>query len=225
MQSFPWPTLLLFIAVICLFTPADAAVRDFHLTDYLRHDWRDEVVYFPVDFQRGECDGAHYQLTQATDGAPVPAQLIDMTRYRDGSVRQVRLAFRCDLPAGQTCEWRLMTGPQLPAQTAPAPVREEENVVLSSGPLSLLAPGGEHRYRTPIAAAAAPAPLLGVKGSDGLWRGSGRLESAERITRWRAELIENGPVLLALSHNLSLHRRQGLQGHLAPLSRSQLCAA
>ena len=189
--------LMLFIGMLCIFCRADATVREFHLTDYLRHDWRDEVVHFPVDFQRGECDGAHYRLTRTGDAQPVPAQLIEMTRYPDGSVRQARLVFRCDLPAGQTRGWRLETGASAPAQHVPALAREGRRMVLSSGPLSLLVPVGKHRYDTPIAAAAAPAPLLGVKGPDGIWRGHGRLESAEHITSYQAEVIENGPVLLA----------------------------
>jgi hypothetical protein len=171
-------------------------VRDFRLTDSLRHDWRDEVVYFPVDFQPGECDGTHYQLTRKDDRQPVPAQLIDVTRYPDGSVRQGRLVFCCDLPAGQTRAWRLGTSTAPPApRSALTTTRDGARLVLSSGKISLLVPAGEQRFQPPVSVADVPAPLLGIKGPDGVWRGKGSLESPEKLTGWKAEITQPGPVL------------------------------
>lgn len=188
--------LILLLVAILLSGQGMAAMREFQLTDYLRHDWTGEVVHFPVTFQRGECDGTHLALTQGWDGQPAPCQLIEAKRYADGSVQQARLTFLCDLPAAHTRTWRLECDHKAaPPATTLTVTRAKETIILSSGSIALRMPAGERRYRHPIAAAEAPAPLLGVQGPDGIWRGSGRLESTEKVSSYQAELVEDGPVL------------------------------
>ena len=212
---------MLFIGMLCIFCRADATVREFHLTDYLRHDWRDEVVHFPVDFQRGECDGAHYRLTRTGDAQPVPAQLIEVTRYPDGSVRQARLVFRCDLPAGQTRGWRLDTGATAPAQ--PCRRSRVRGTAWCSPPA-----------RSPCwcrwgASLSHPDRRRGgagaVAGGEGSGWGMARARAAG-VGGARHQLPGGGhrkrPGAARLPHRVSLHRRQILPGDPPSLSRPQL---
>jgi len=175
-----------------------AGEKEFTLTDYLRHDWRDEVVRFGVEFAPGECDGKNLALAQVWDGQRVPCQLIEVARHPDGSVQRARLVFIADLPARQSRTWRLGFGgaaePAPPASQLSA-VQDGEYLVLSSGTIAVRVPFGQRRYRAPVPAAQAPAPLLGVKGPDGQWRGKGWLESSLAVVGCETTLLEDGPVL------------------------------
>ncbi|MBI2190776.1 MAG: hypothetical protein HYU36_02175 [Planctomycetes bacterium] len=170
------------------------------MTDHLRHDWTGEVVSFPVEFQRGECDGRSLALTQAWDGKRVPCQLVDVRRHPGGGIQHARLAFIADLPARQSRTWRLEWGHQakgtLP-ETQMSAVREQDGLVLSSGVMALRVPARPRRFLMPVPASEVPAPILAVKGPDGQWRGRGWLESPLKVKGYETAFLEDGPVLKA----------------------------
>ncbi|MGA2066783.1 MAG: hypothetical protein ABSG86_17530 [Thermoguttaceae bacterium] len=179
---------------------ARAGVKEFTLTDHLRHDWQNEVVYFPVEFPPGACDGKHLALSQVWDGRRAPCQLIEVVRHPDGSVRRARLALVADLPERQSRTWRLEWGGTQDASPPASQLRvarDGEHLVLSSGPLAVRVPFGRRRCATGAAAAEVPGPLLGVKGPDGQWRGKGWLESPLAVEGYETTLLEEGPVLVA----------------------------
>jgi len=193
-----WAALLAAVALALATPVARAGARDFTLTDHLRRDWRDEPVHFPIEFAPAECDGKRVRLTQLWDGVPAPVQLTGIERHGDGSMRKGRVTFLADLPARQARTWRFEWGKGLPAAQPPTPfsaTREGEDLVISTGAIAVRVPAGEGRFRQPVPAAQVPAPLLGVRGPDGHWRGKAWLDSPLLVESWEAGFSEDGAVV------------------------------
>jgi hypothetical protein len=190
---------LLAVAVWALVSPpAWGGVKEFTLTDHLRRDWKDEPVHFPIEFVAGDCDGRHLQLTQQWNGRRVVVQLTDIQRHADGSVRKALVTFVADMPARQSRTWRLEWGAQITSAPGPTPLtvqRQGEAVVLCSGPIAVRVPAEGRRFPQPVPAVSVPAPLAGVRGPDGQWRGKGWLESPLPVESYETRFDEEGPVV------------------------------
>jgi hypothetical protein len=173
------------------------ALAEFTLKEPLGRGWRAELVQWRLRLQRGRAKPNAIHVTDEA-GAAVPFQLARLMRYRDGSLRRTDLHVITDLEPGQ--EKRFQVWPSASAARQSAGPRLElldgEHAVISSERLRVRIPWGKKTYRTAAPLSDVPAPILALRGDDGIWFGAGRLVGAAAVRRFRASMVEEGPLFV-----------------------------
>lgn len=137
---------------------AQHIISTFTLTDYLDHDWSDELVGYPIAY-----DGAVGVIDEAS--AAIPCQ------QAEGKVW-----FRVDrLPALGQRSFRAVAAEA--GTAAVSATREGEAFVLSNGLLALKIPAGG----VVLDGQALPGPVLAVRLGEGAWLGSSELTVRDAV--------------------------------------------
>lgn len=193
-------------ACLCLLFAASLAgaaakpLQTFTVKDYLRHQWTDEVIHFPVSYA-GDLPSS---LTLVDEqGSALPCQFTNLQRKRGtvtGAVWTV-----VSLPPKGSVTLRLQPG--VPAPSDLRLVAHDDEYILGNSRMSLRLP----RLATPaqpVDLTALPAPLLAVSDGGGkTWYGQGSWVNADvplQVASAATTVLDNGPVRITVRYRLTL---------------------
>lgn len=174
--------------------------RTFTIREPFGLAWGPERVSEIVEFPEGAVrpDGVALRTPQ---GQPVAAQLADVEFWPDGkSVRRARLHWLVTLAPGEQASWTLSAGRGRARQPdSGLKVRERGGTIeLSNARAGIRLVGGAKTFPAPVAAAALPPPIQGVRLHDGAWVGQGSWQTDLGCTGYRAEVLAEGPVFASV---------------------------
>ena len=187
--------LLFVIALFLVAFAALAAERTFPLVNWLERDWPRMLLHYDITGQPGEWKSGKVQVLDPV-GEPVPCQLVVLEQHKDGSLKRGRLSYYAELPKGGNLDYRLVPAPKpaaFPAGVAAKKVGAALEVSSAVAGVRIPAPGGQ-QYKTPVAPATVPAPILGYRLSTGQWAGKGWLESDRQVAAWSQRVVADGPL-------------------------------
>ncbi|MHB9134383.1 MAG: hypothetical protein ACYDBB_25200 [Armatimonadota bacterium] len=179
---------------------ARPVTRTFQLKEWLEHEYTDELVSYPTTFAVGECRMESLRLLDDT-GREVTYQLADVKKAKDGSLRSATIWFWVDkLPAmGQ----RMYTLYGSKSSRCKAPVWKKSPIAWTSlnadtvevsNSIYALKLAGNKEFAQPEDAVKVGGPLRNFKGADGVWRGSGELQTESAVIRHALKITELGPL-------------------------------
>lgn len=198
MRKTKTPTLIFLI--LCIASSLAAGdTRQIVLTEHLGLSWVDEVVSYPLEFEKGLCVAASLKLDGS--GGEQACQLSDVTLFPGGEfVRSATLSFLvAKLEPGTTLRYTLNYGAK------PATSKGKSDLQLSSkngqaeaasATFGVRLTVGERSYDPPVPAEKAPPPVVGMRLADGSWFGGGRMFGPTPIASYSASIIDSGPVFV-----------------------------
>ncbi|MHB9132832.1 MAG: hypothetical protein ACYDBB_17320 [Armatimonadota bacterium] len=174
-------------------------VQTFTVKDYLRHQWTDEIIHFPIAYT-GTAPGS-LTLTDA-EGKPVPTQITGLTRKK-GKVTGTAWTV-ATLPPSGTATFALRSG-----KSAPTALRLQaagNTYLLGNERITLRLPRFTAKLAQPVDLTALPAPLLAVAaaGTD-TWLGAGAWVNTGQPLQVKAAtttVLEGGPVRVTVRYRL-----------------------
>ena len=163
-------------------------------------EWTEELIHYRLEFAPGELSGdPAFDVT--VDGELVPAQVADVARYADGSLRACNVWFFVSLPAGGAMDVEVAPGQGKPVTGVE--VREQQDAIelLTNGPdpVGIRLPAGGEEYVWPADAADVPGPIQKLRLPSGNWIGRGNLEVPFTVKSFESTVTERGP-LFAEAH-------------------------
>ncbi len=192
---------LLVVGLLALSMSATAApLQTFTVKDYLRHQWTDEIVHFPISYT-----GALPQslMLTDTDGQPVPCQITGLAR-KNGKVTGTVWTV-VSLPPQGTATFHLQPGTS--ASTALRLQAQGDEYILRNECLALRLPRFPTALAQPVDLTMLPAPLLAVSDKDGKnWLGQGAWTNAGEpllVKHATMTVMEEGPVRIAVRYTLT----------------------
>jgi len=194
-RGIQWPALLtLLVAVaLCLCAgPSGAAepVAQWTLKEHLGHQWRHELVFYPLPEGLTATAAERFRLIDDA-GVEIPWQ-VEIRTTADGSQRAFA-GFIIDLPAGATRTFRLVPGKPATVETDLVAQRDGKNWVLGSKRCAVRLPTAEG-FKGGTRFGDLPAPILGVRTWTGRWVGEGRLLGKRPVRTFSVEVLSTGPV-------------------------------
>ncbi|MGD0094743.1 MAG: hypothetical protein ABSE73_32940, partial [Planctomycetota bacterium] len=171
---------------------ARRCLRTFVLRDWTGRPWPRSPLHYEVELPK-RVELSSLRLVDQ-HGQAVPFQ------FTARDERRGVLTFFSGLPASASLAWFLFGGEQdaqPPQFDSPFSVQKADgNVVeVSTGAASFRVPMGATQ---PLQMSAAPAPILAVKGPDGVWRGKGSLQGRGQVTGLASTWLTEGPLLRRL---------------------------
>ncbi len=191
--------ILLFMLSLAAFA-AGPTLQTFTVKEYLRHQWTDELVHFPVSFT-----GALPKSLTLTDaaGTPMPCQVNGLAR-KDGVVTGTLWTVVTLPPKGEVT-LNLQTGK--PAVTALRLLSRGSELHLGNERMMLRLPRLTAPLKAPVELTTLPAPVLGVSMDGGAtWLGGGSWLNAGDPLLVKAAtttVIEAGPVRVTVRYRLT----------------------
>lgn len=196
-------------------------LQSFELKDYLRHQWTDEMVSFPIDF-KGRLPKS-LTLVDAK-GQPLPSQLTGVTR-KEGRVTGT-VTTVVTLGPKETQTLQLQSGTS--AATALNLEAKGDEYLLGNEHLTLRLPRFSGTIAQPVELNSLPAPLLAISGPDGKeWLGQGTwVKGAEPLLVKSAttEVIEQGPVRVKVRYRLTFSDDRFYQADFTLGARQEVAA-
>lgn len=146
----------------------------------------------------GRCDRERLVL-RGPDG-PTPFQLTDVKLWPDGrTVQSARVWFRAELGPLQTRRYRLeVTDDRVEPPADPDAVavrRGDGQVEFATATCGARLRLGDRRFAPAVVPGAVPGPVASLRLADGTWFGDSRLYGDKRVTGFRAELVQPGPIV------------------------------
>ncbi len=164
------------------------------LREPLGREWENEFIREAVEFNHGRFRGSAGMLVDEA-GRAVPCQLANRQFDESGKfLTGADVCFICDLQPNETRTFRLRPGDDAGGGSLHCGVEKGFFVVANSVaafrlPLTDVPRGGSGP------ASGAPAPVMGVRAVDGIWRGDGRiLDSLDDLHR-QGRLLEDAQLL------------------------------
>ena len=187
------------VLFVCSTLAASTPLQSFHVQEYLRHQWTDELLHFPIAYS-GKAPRA-LTLTDA-EGKPVPCQVSGLTR-KDGKVTGTAWTV-ASLPPKGALTFNLLPG-KSPATALRLRAAGQE-YLLGNECLTLRLPRLAGMLRKPADLASLPAPLLAVSDKDGKnWLGVGAWVNdgaALQVKSATTTVLEEGPVRVTVRYRL-----------------------
>jgi len=184
--------------------PARAGEQEIVLRDHIKLEWRNELVSYPFEAERGVCHPE--SVTLAGPRGPMPVQLWEVVRWPGTEwVKSAKLSFIVDrlAPLGtNTYTVRYGREPSK-ATTPPADLkvaRGEGFVEIATSRFGVRLMVGEKTYAEPASASEVPGPLLEMRLADGTWFGGSRMYGKSAIKSYSARLTADGPVFAEVSY-------------------------
>lgn len=155
------------------------------VTDYLGWNWTHELLSVVVTFAPGRQKWPSVAVRSNT-GEISAGQLEQIKRHPDGSIAEAVCWFYGDLPSKATRTWVIDPTLKIPPGDLHTERSRDGTQVLGNAILAvkLPAPG----------AASGAAPILGIRGYDRIWRGTGRLEGPPPSSGPDVKIEASGPV-------------------------------
>lgn len=161
--------------------------------------WPQQYLTRYVTFQPGQCRRPSLRLIDGVSGKEIPFQLTDVTYGREDFIRSCAITFATslnpyELRAYAVCsDWQ--EGFQLPNYDTGLAMETDEasgERVLSNSLIAVRLPAATGKDPQP--ASSCPAPLLALRGPDGVWFGKGRLAGKCTIASFICEETTTGPI-------------------------------
>jgi len=189
---------LLIVAMLCSVTPmVRAGEQRIVLRDYIKQEWKNELVTYPFKAEKGQCHPDSIRLLGPK--GPMPVQLSNVSYWQDTPwVKAASISFVTDLAANATHTYTLAYG-TTPTKREPVAsdlqVKEDREVVeILTGKTGIRMLLGEMTYDKPIPASKVPGPVVTIRLADGTWFGGSRLYGPARVKSYRSRLLGRGPV-------------------------------
>ncbi|MBI2440306.1 MAG: hypothetical protein HYV35_02930 [Lentisphaerae bacterium] len=167
------------------------------IRDYIGGQWQDELVHYSLDFREGSLKGIARAGVKIADGKAIPAQVSDVKRHKDGSIRSFNVWFFADIPEGEAVSYTITpgeTGPEDSGITATATVAFIELTTRAPKKIGIRLPAGGNEYNWPVPAREAPGPIQALLLPSGRWIGKGRFEAPFEVKSYKAEVTAAGPL-------------------------------
>ncbi|HEY3418056.1 MAG TPA: hypothetical protein VGM23_14350, partial [Armatimonadota bacterium] len=194
-----WLMLAVLMMAIVALTPAGARTQETKivLREYLKQEWKGELLTYAFSAAKGTCDARSVTLTGPQ--GPVPVQLSEIA-YWPGtqSVKTAKLSFIAGLAplATDTYTVQYTETPAPPNPNATdlkvTPGKDQVEIATSKYGVRLLL--GEQTFQPAVPAAQVPGPVAGMRLADGTWYGGSRMSGLSKLTAYSAKLSDNGPV-------------------------------
>lgn len=173
-------------------------LRRFYVRDSLGIDWQDQLVTFPFHASRGECMPGSVWL-QGPDGT-VPVQLVDVTKWPDGSVQSGKACFWVNLAAFQCSCYTLRF--EKPGDRSPQGLPSRLSIDTSDTRVTVRGTYLGAEFDITEMGSATPAehsgPLVAMLAPDGARFGGSEFFGKRDIQEIQATIVEAGPVLATL---------------------------
>ncbi len=169
------------------------------LNEYLNRNWKNELVNYKLNFKSSSCVIESIDL-ESPDGA-VPFQ-ISGTEYYPGTkfVKSCTLSFVTDLAARERKTYTVNYGPTPAAKSQKNRTdvkiissREDHYDILSNGSIEVKVPNGNRQYAKPESPENVPSPIMGIRGKNGQWFGTGLMFGKHKMSAYESQVI-SGPV-------------------------------
>ncbi|MEI6518818.1 MAG: hypothetical protein WCO98_02055 [bacterium] len=194
---FKFQRLILFATILlslCIASmSADNAGQKLVIKDWTGRGFAPDAVTYSIDASKAK----KLRLFDAA-GKPVAVQVTKIDR------KKAEFTFVTDLPANGIREFTIKDDGkgETPAAAVTAN-KDGDALVLATGTLAVKVPiEQEKKFKTPVAANTLPAPMLAFRGSDGAWRGSGKMLATRLVKAFRVSLIGEGPVFAAIRYEI-----------------------
>ncbi len=163
------------------------------LTDRTGRGFPPDLVNYTIDAPK---DGGKNLRVLDAEGKPVPVQV---TPAEKG---QATLSFVAAVaPNAATTFTVRQDGPTAPA--AVSATKEGDTLVLANQQLAVKVPALQVKaFDKPVAADTLPAPILAFRGTDGAWKGEGKLAFSRPVAKFTVEQTGNGPVFAEVRYRL-----------------------
>jgi len=166
------------------------------LRDYIKQQWKNELVTFPFEAAKGQC---HVDsVTLHGPKGQMPCQLSDVTFWPGSTtmVKTAKLSFITDLAplANDTYTVSYAAKPVKAPKTDLAVKPGKNQVEITTGGFGVRILQGEKTFGKPVSAKDVPGPVVAMRTKDGTWFGGSRMFGPGKITGYSAKLIDNGPV-------------------------------
>jgi hypothetical protein len=169
----------------------------FALQDRLNHAWTNELVHYDLLCKSGEFWPGGVRLIDGA-GQAVPVQLTDVSSHPDGSVAKAAVWFIATVPPNGEVRYTLKGGAKgdKPAicHTDLTLKKKGERAELTTSRAGVRVLLGAEEFKSPAKAEKIPAPLQALRLCSGAWTGRGWFETKHLCTRYKAGIVEDGPV-------------------------------
>ncbi len=169
------------------------------MTDVLGLEWAEEYLSFSVTFPPYTCRESSLRIVDSATGREVPFQMTNPTYGKENNLNACTVTFPARLAPHQkklyaVCsDWREGFIAQRYATDLKVETREGTGEqILSNAAVALLLPPA--KSTKPMPAAECPAPVLALRGPDGVWFGKGSLLSDRTVQSFTCEETEKGPL-------------------------------
>ncbi len=165
------------------------------LREPLGRKWENEFISETVEFHEGGLDSAAAELVDGA-GNTLPCQLSNkLFDEQNGSLVRADVCFFCNLEPNETRTFTLRPSYGRAGSSALRWTIDEGFLVLSNSLAAFRFPMSSNLTREIGAAESAPAPVLGVRGVDGIWRGEGHILSSLDHLHSQGRLLEDPQLL------------------------------
>jgi len=167
------------------------------LRDYIKQEWKNELVTFPFSAPKGECHPD--SVTMVGPRGAVPVQLSEIECWPETDwVKSAKLSFIADLSplAKDNYTVRYDTKPVAPSKLATdlTVTSGDEQVEITTGEFGVRLLQGDKKYHEPASVADVSGPVIGMRLADGTWFGGSRMFGTSKIASYSAKLTDSGPV-------------------------------
>jgi len=161
--------------------------------------WPKSYFSVQMSFPRGRCRRASLRVIDGSTGDEVPFQLSNVKAGARNSVSSCTVTFPASLDPFQKKVYAVCGGPEgwfnEPVYPSSLKVETREGTgeqILSNALVALMLPPA--RSDKPLPASKCPAPIMRLRGPDGVWFGDGRLVSDRTVKSFKCEEVEKGPL-------------------------------
>ncbi len=183
------------LTMCCLSAALAVERRTFTITEPFGLAWGPDRVNFHVEFPQGQVSPGGVALTDKA-GNPVAVQLSDIAHWKDDTVKSATVSFMATLQPDEQGQWTLSGGRehvQHPATDLHVVVNTEM-IELTTTKTGIRLAGGGKEYAEGISADKLPAPIQGLRLSNGQWIGKGWWQTERPCLGYATRLLNVGSV-------------------------------
>ena len=173
--------------------------RTIVMGDTLGHAWPEEYLTYTVGFPAYSCRRSSLRVADGSNGNEVPFQLSQVKYAKGDNIASCSITFPAVIEPFQKKVYVICSdwaeGFEEPVFETDLKVEVDEKTGEQTASNSLIAVRLPPAASTkPMPAAECPAPILAVRGVDGVWFGKGTLVSDRTVKSFTCEETEKGPL-------------------------------
>jgi len=169
------------------------------LADPFGVEWPQQYVALPLRFGPRKCRHPSLRIIDGSTATEIPFQVTDIRYGTEDFITSCTVMFPASLERFERKMYAACSSwhPGFASPTYRTDLRVEENPdtgerVVANSLIALRLPPASGTGPTP--AAECPAPILALRGADGVWFGRGQLVSEQPVTAFTCEEVETGPL-------------------------------